>query len=134
MVANGVAHVTAVKALSDPCGPAEPRGKTPLQRGIVGRHGGTGPPETPQDSVCPSRFPLLSTDTQTGTKCLNNDKVIEIALALTEVCTPCVICVCSHIKLVGRWEIQRTFHKLIHHRLALLCYVELKHRINVENL
>lgn len=65
VVANGVAHVTAVKALRDPCGPTKPRGKTSLQRRVVGRHGGTRPAETPQDSVCPSRFPLLSADRQT---------------------------------------------------------------------
>lgn len=61
VVTNSVPHVTSVKGLRDPCGPTEPGGKTTLQRGIVGRHGRTRPAETPQDSVCPRRFPLLST-------------------------------------------------------------------------
>lgn len=43
-----------------------------------------------------------------------------------EIYTPCVIGVCSHIKLVGGWEIQRAFHEFVHHRLARLCHVQLK--------
>lgn len=77
---------------------------------------------------------LALTDRQTEKTCVNNDKVIRITLVLTEIYTPCVICVCSHVKLVGWWEIQRAFHKLIHHRLALLRYVELKDGNKVENV
>lgn len=69
VVANGVAHVTAVKALCDPRCPTKPRGKTTLQSGIVGWHGGTRPAQTPQDSVCPCRLPFLSTNRQTEKKC-----------------------------------------------------------------
>lgn len=134
VVANGVAHVTAVKALRDPCGSAKPRGKTPLQSGIVGRHRGTCPAETPQDSVCPRRFPLLSTARQMENTCVNCDNVVKITLVLMEIYAPCVIGMCSYVKLVGRWEIQRALYKLIHHRLALLGYVELKDRNKVENM
>lgn len=62
MVTGGVAHVTPVQMLCHFGGTTQPGGETTLQRCTVGRNGGAGATQAPEDAIRPRRFPLFSTD------------------------------------------------------------------------
>lgn len=131
VVTDGVAHVTSVHVLRDFSRPTQPRGQTPLQCRIVGRNWGASTPKAPEDSVRPGRFPLLSTDRK-GAK---GDRLSQrISLSRKIDCAglgrrildePGVVRVSAHVKLVSRWEVERSLSEAFQDGLCVFSHVEL---------
>lgn len=128
VVTDRVAHVTPVRMLRDFGRTTQPWGETPLQCCIVGRNRGAGTAKAPEDSVCPCRFPLLSTDRREA-------KVDRLPQAVKINCAafsfgwifdkPGVICVGAHIKLISRWEFEWSLIEAFQDGLCAFCHVEL---------
>lgn len=96
----------------------------------MGRNRGAGTTKTPEDAICPCRFPLLGTDGNEAKSDIASGKINSdgVNLSWRQQNKPCVICVSAHVKFVSGWESQWSLKEALQDEFCVFSHVELKSR------